>query len=74
MMEVCCIERTTLIVENEAACKLFDCFVAYNKLANKFESLEASAIEDHLTIEMSPTPELVEVEAEHQTSFKRAEK
>ena len=33
-------EQTTMIVEGEDACKLFDCFVAYNKLNGTGELLK----------------------------------
>ena len=50
-----------IIAEDEAASKLFDCLVAYGKLANKVELPETSTIEDHITIGVWPTQELAAV-------------
>lgn len=48
----------TIVAEDEAACKLFDCLVAYNKLANKVKSPEPPILDNHVTIGVLPAPEL----------------
>ena len=51
-----------MIVEDEAACKLFDCLVAYNKMATKVMP-ENSKLKDQITIGVWPTSELPAVKA-----------
>jgi len=55
-------ERTLIIAEDEAACKLFDCLVAYNKLINKVVPPKTSNLEDTVTIGVYPTSEMPAVE------------
>ena len=48
----------TIIAEDEAACKLFDCLVAYHKRANKVELPEGPMSDNHVVIGVLSTPEL----------------
>ncbi len=49
--------KTTVIVEGEEACKLFDCFVAYNRLVGAAELSKSLSEEDALDLGVLPTTE-----------------
>ncbi len=49
-------EKKIVVAEGEEACKLLDCFVAYNKLAGATNSNENQP--ELFTVGVLPTPEL----------------
>ncbi len=55
-------EQTTIIVEGEDACKLFNCFVAYNKLNATGQMLKAPTESDGIQIGPLPSQKEVIVE------------
>ena len=56
-------ERTLIVAEDEAACKLFDCLVAYNRMVHKGAPSETSTVEDNITLGVLPTSELPAIKA-----------
>ena len=50
-------ERMTIIAHDEAACKLFECLVAYHKLVGKAELPEVPELDSDVVIGVLPNPE-----------------
>ncbi len=57
-------EQTIMIVEGEDACKLFDCFVAYNKLNGAGKLPKIPTESDGVQIGPMPSQEEVLVESQ----------
>ncbi len=49
-------EKKVVVAEGEEACKLLDCFVAYNKLAGATKAREDQP--ELFTVGVLPTPEM----------------